>query len=107
MLLPAKNSPTNNFITTFDAHRSVAESRQFNFSAAQIQLALQLNPNVWDHHLQGYWDQQLKFLIRYSFPLDFDYSKPLRHENKNHQSAIAFKEDVSHYLAEECQFGAN
>ena len=51
MLLPAKNSPTNNFITTFDAHRSVAESREFNFMAAQIQLALHLNPNVWDHHL--------------------------------------------------------
>ena len=75
--------------------------------ATQIQLTSQLNPDIWDHYLQGYWDQQLKFLIRYRFPLDFDYPKPLRHENKNHQSAIAFKENVSHYLAEECQFGAS
>ena len=81
MLLPERNDPKS----SFDAHKEVVESKQFNFMAAQVQVSSHLNPDVWDNYFHGYWDQQLKFLICYGFPLDFDYAKLLRHEDKNLQ----------------------
>ena len=53
-----------------------------------------------------YWDKQLLSLIRYGFPLDFDYSKSLNHELNNHSSATIFSQDVEAYLQEEIQLRA-
>ena len=49
---------------------------------------------------------QLPKLICYSFPLDFDYSKPLQSNKKNHSSALDHREDVQAYLNEEMKFKA-
>ena len=78
-----------------------------NFLSNQIQVPSQLNPDIWQELLEGNWDQQLPFLIRYGFPLDFDqHSKLGKIQKKNNASAIAFPKDIDAYLTEEIQHGA-
>ena len=89
----------------FDVHRRVKASSTFNFMKSQIQISSQLKADVWERHLQGYWDSQLLFLIRYGVPLDFDYST-LQSVDKNHTSANEFTEDIQAYITEEQAFGA-
>ena len=55
--------------------------------------------------LSGYWDKQLIHLIRFGFPIDFNRSCPLTHEDKNHSSAVDYPEDIKAYLNEEIQHG--
>ena len=49
----------------------------FNFLTTQVQVPSQLNPDMWQNLLQDYWDQQLPYLIRYGFPLDFNQNSKL------------------------------
>ena len=72
----------------------------------QIQIQSQLKPDVWQQYLNNYWDSQLVLLLRYGFPLDFDYVSPLKSVQQNHSSAIDYTEDVKAYLTEEKDFGA-
>ena len=90
----------------FDVHRRIKASGTFNFMKSQIQISSQLKPDIWERHLTGYWDSQLLFLIRYGFPLDYDYNNPLTSVDKNHTSATQFADDVQAYLIEEKAFGA-
>ena len=78
----------------------------FNFMSSQIQVKSQLNPDIWDKFLEGYWDKQLLYLIRYGFPLDFDKNSKLGKNTENHKSALMFPNDIEQYLTEEIQFGA-
>ena len=79
---------------------------KFNFLSAQIQLDSQLKADTWEKLLVNYWDQQLPYLIRYGFPLDFDRNSKLGTNNKNHTSALAFPQDIDAYLKEEISHGA-
>ena len=45
-------------------------------------------------------------LIEFGFPLDFNRSCVLNHEEGNHSSATEFPSDVDAYLQEECSFNA-
>ena len=74
--------------------------------ASQIQVKSQLNPDVWEQCLEGYWDSQLCHLIRYGFPLDFNRTSKLGKNTKNHRSAVMFPQDVEAYRQEEIGFGA-
>ena len=42
----------------------------------------------------------------YGFPLDFNRLSPLRWEDKNHNSALQFREQVDVYLQDEIKHGA-
>ena len=103
--------PQNNFkrilnsdpIKLYDITKN---SDSFNFMTTQIQVKSQLNPYVWEHCLQCYWDSQLCHLIRYGFPLDFNRTSKLGKNTKNHKSATMFPEDVEAYIQEEIGFGA-
>ena len=74
--------PQNNFkhvlntdpIKLYDITRN---SDSFKFMTTQIQVKSQLNPDVWEQCLEGYWDSQLCHLIRYGFPLDFNRTSKL------------------------------
>ena len=74
--------PKNNFqrvigtdpIKVYDITKN---SDTFNFMSSQIQVKSQLNPDVWEQCLKGYWDSQLCYLIRYGFPLDFNRTSKL------------------------------
>ena len=87
-------------------HRLVKASGTYNFLGVKIPVRSQLNVDHWEKHLQGYWDTQLLQLIKYGFPMDFNRQSPLRWEDKNHNSALQFPQDVDAYLKEEIQFGA-
>ena len=67
----------------------------------QINLRSQLNPDVWDHYLQDYWDKQLPLFIRFGFPLDYNREGTLTSQASNHASVIEFPEDIQSYLQEE------
>ena len=103
--------PQNNFkpvlntdpIKLYDITKN---SDSFNFMTTQIQVKSQLNPDVWEQCLEGYWDSQLCHLIRYGFPLDFNRTSKLGKNTKNHKSAPMFPEDVEAHIQEEIGFGA-
>ena len=57
-------------------------------------------------YLTNYCDSQLLLLLRYGFPLDFDYTSPLCSVDNNHSSATKYTTDVQAYLTEEKEFGA-
>ena len=65
-----KNCIDSDLITI---HNHVKNTRKFNFMEAQICVPSQLNVDKWQTYLEGYWDKQLLFLLRYGFPLDFDH----------------------------------
>ena len=65
-----------------------------------------MNPEAWKELLLDYWDQQLPYLIKYGFPLDFNRNSKLTATDTNHKSAVAFPEDVEAYIQEEQKFGA-
>ena len=44
--------------------------------------------------------------LKFGFPLGFNRMCPLKHDKRNHKSAVEFPELVDAYLAEEQKFGA-
>ena len=90
----------------FDIHRRIKVSGNHNYMGTQIQIQSQLKPDIWQKYLNNYWDSQLVLLLRYGFPLDFDYASPLKSVHQNHSSATDHTEDVKAYLTEEKDFGA-
>ena len=52
------------------------------------------------------WDSQLILLLRYGFPLDFDYYSPLESVDENHSSATQYNKNDQSYLHEEKACGA-
>ena len=87
-------------------HKLVKKSGKFNFLQSQIILKSQLKPERWEALLTDYWDQQLVYLIKHGFPLDFDHLSLLTDESKNHNSAVQYPEDIEAYLQEEMKFNA-
>ena len=87
-------------------HKQVKTTGKFHFMDAQICVPSQLNVAKWQTYLEGYWDNQLLFLLRYGFPLDFDHSVSLKSQHNNHSSATDFPQHVEKYLQEEAKFGA-
>ena len=73
---------------------------------ARIQIDSQLNVEAWKKYLEGYWDQQLCELIQFGFPLDFNRSCILNHEQGNHKSSVDFPADIEAYIEEELKYGA-
>ena len=105
-LMPSLVNPIHSDDDPITLHAKILESNKYNFLQSQINLKSQLNPDAWDHHLQGYWDRQLPFLIRFGFPLDYNRDSSLRSQETNHPSAVEFPEDIKAYLAEEMQHDA-
>ena len=99
-----KRAPLHGTLTK--ARYLVKQKGDYNFLGAQIQIPSQLNPDSWQKYLADYWDQQLPYLIRYGFPLDFDQNIQLKHIDTNHPSANQHLSDVKAYLDEESKFNA-
>ena len=104
--VPPPSSPVNVNSDPLTLHKIIKASGKHNFKNCQINAKSQLNPDVWDSLLQGYWDAQLPFLIRFGFPLDFDRMPPLESHSDNHTSAKNYPQDVETYLQEEIQYNA-
>ena len=80
--------------------------KTFNFLSSQVRVHSQLNPGVWEKLLANYWDQQLIYLIKYGFLVDFNRNSKLTAMDKNHTSALTFPKDVEAYIQEKQKFGA-
>ena len=89
-----------------DIHNHVKSTGNFNFMDAQVSVPSQLRLDRWDAYLEGYWDNQLKFLIRYGFPIDFNNEISLSSEENNHSSATEFPDNVRKNFHDEGCFGA-
>ena len=105
LVLPESDKKVNMGSDPIKLYDITKNQNTFNFLSTQVEVPSQLNPDIWQELLQGYWDQQLPFLIRYGFPLDFDRHSKLGKNTKNHMSAVAFPKDIDAYLAEEIQYG--
>ena len=90
----------------FEIHELVRSTGRPNFMQARFPLESQLNVEAWEKYLHGYWDRQLLQLIRFGFPLDFNRSCPLTHEQGNHKSAMDFPNDINAYIEEEKKYNA-
>ena len=86
---------------SIEMHERVWNSKEHNFMGEQIIVPSQFNIDVWEKELQGYWDKQLLFLLKYGFPLDFDYTNPLKSTLVNHSSANQHVDDVKYYVQTE------
>ena len=87
-------------------HDLVRATNKPNFMQARIPVQSQLNVRAWKKYLANYWDRQLIELIEFGFPLDFNRSSPLIHEQGNHKSAVEFPADIEAYIEEEKEYGA-
>ena len=104
--MPSNVNPIDSNDDPITLHKKITDSQQYNFLQNQITLRSQLNPDVWDHYLQGYWDRQLSLLIKFGFPLDYNREEVLRSQETNHSSAIDSPDDIKAYLDEEMQHDA-
>ena len=104
--VPTNYQPKHSIYDPLVLHKKVKDSGDYNFMKSQITVKSQLNPEVWESLLTDYWDNQLCSLIRFGFPLDFQWDNPLRSHLDNHTSAKIYPQDVEAYLSEEIGYGA-
>ena len=104
--LPSVSRPSDVQAGPLTLHTMIKNSGQYNFKGCQINVKSQLNPDVWDELLVGYWDVQLPLLVRFGFPLDFDRNSSLESHPENHTSAKNFPDHVHAYLREEISYKA-
>ena len=104
--VPFTTTPSNVNTDPLALHKVIKASGEYNFKYCQINVKSQLNPDVWDELLEGYWDFQLPFLIRFGFPLDFDRNSKLESHSENHASAKNYPQHVQAYLEEEMEYNA-
>ena len=84
-------------------HHAVKCTGLPNFFQGCVPVKSELNVEAWEDEFVGYWDRQLKDLVKFRFPLDFNRTSPLICEMKNHTSIIQYPMDVGKYLSEEKQ----
>ena len=84
-----------------EAHQLLKNEKIPNYLGLRIPVASDINVDLWEQLLQGYWDTQLPQFLRYGLPLCIDENHSLVPEKINHHSALEFPEDVKAYLNEE------
>ena len=89
-----------------ELHNLVKASGTYNFLGCRVPIKSQLHVEEWERELQEYWDVQLCEFLKFGFSLDFNRNSKLRWEEKNHNSAIQFPDDVDAYLTEELKYQA-
>ena len=105
-IIPDRDHKRGSTTDVLKMHEIISKSETYNFLQCQIQVQSELNADVWEQYLGKYWDTQLKFLIRYGFPLDFNKNIQLSHKLGNHGSGNKFPEDIKAYLSEEMEHNA-
>ena len=106
LALPSHVQPTSSNQDLVALHAVIKQSGDYNFMSKQIDIPSQLNPDIWDHQLEDYWDNQLPLLIRFGFPLDYDRKGILVSHQDNHSSAKSYPKDIQAYLEEEIAHNA-
>ena len=104
--IPSEDNRKASMTDALKMHEIISKSNTYNFIDCQIQVPSELNADVWEQYLGEYWDSQLKYLIRYGFPLDFNKNTRLSHKLGNHGSGNKYPTDIEAYLAEEMKHKA-
>ena len=104
--IPSEDNRKASMIDALKMHEIISKSNTYNFIDCQIQVPSELNADVWEQYLGEYWDSQLKYLIRYGFPLDFNKNTCLSHKLGNHGSGNKYPTNIEAYLAEERKHNA-
>ena len=104
--VPPTSSPSNINADPLTLHTIIKVSGDHNLKKCQINVKSQLNPDVWDELLTGYWDSQLPLFVRFGFSLYFDSDSILESHQENHTSAKNYPHDVQAYLREEIGYKA-
>ena len=76
-ICPDKDNRKPHTADLLDIHNHVKSTGNFNFMDAQISVPSQLRVDRWDAYLEGYWDDELKFLIRYGIPIDIRHGSAI------------------------------
>ena len=79
---------------------------QPNAYGAKIPVSSQLNISVWKHYLTDYVDHVVVDFLQSGWPINYTSSVLPQPTHTNHQSALAYAEDVQHYLSTELSFRA-
>ena len=83
-----------------------SKSPQPNAYRAKIPVPLQLNISAWRHYLADYVDRVIVEFLQFGWPINYKSSVLPQPTHTNHQSALAYHEDVKHYLSTELSFRA-
>ena len=90
----------------FVAYILATKSPQPNAYGAKIPVCSQLNISVWRHYLTDYVDHVVVGFLQFGWPINYTSSVLPQPTHTNHQSALAYPEDVQHYLSTELSFKA-
>ena len=69
---------------------------QPNACGAKIPVSSQLNISVWRHYLTDYVDHVVVAFLQFGWPINYTSSVLPQPTHTNHQSALAYPEDVQH-----------
>ena len=89
-----------------DLYNEVRASGVYNFAGVQRRVPSGLNIHAWREYLRGYKDPHLVDYLEYGWPINFDRTQPLHPAYKNHFSANAYPDHVTHYVQTELAHGA-
>ena len=88
------------------AHILAANFPQPNAFGAKIPVSSQLRISVWRHYLTDFANQDVVEFLQFGWPINYTSSVLPQSTNTNHSSALAYPEDVKHYLSTELSVGA-
>ena len=77
-----------------------SKSPQPNAYGAKIPVSSQLNISVWRHYLADYVDHVVVDFLQFGWPMNYTSSVLPQPTHTNHQSALAYPEDVQRNLSE-------
>ena len=104
--LPTSHIPSNTSGSIWLGHARIVDSGVCNYMKMQIPVYSQLNVDGWQKYLEGYWDKQLIYLLKYGFHLNFNHNITFNHELQNHKFANDHPQVIEAYLMEEMKYRA-
>ena len=101
------NFPVNDFATTAVVQYLLASKWESpNVFRACLPVITQLNIPAWEFFLQNYHDAHVVEFLRFGWPVSYTSKIPPTSSSSNHPSAVAFSNDVEHYIHTELSYHA-
>ena len=99
---------THQKVNPIKVHFEVKSTGLHNFQQAKIQPPSNINFQLFEQLCEGYWDYQLPYFIRFSFPLDFPHEQEIKLQSteNSHNSAVNFPSHVDTYIKTEAKHAA-
>lgn len=88
------------------AHLIASRFPQPNAFGAKVPVFSQLNIAVWRAYFTNYTDKNVVDFLEFGWPINYRVGQMPSSTCQNHQSALAYSDDVNHYLQTELSYGA-